>query len=133
MSGPDRFRAADGSCHRKTMTSYDYIREGDAIYEKSFAIIRDEADLSPFSPEQADVAVRMIHACGLVEAARHFRFSEDFVSAARAALQAGKPVYCDAQMVAHGITHARLPAENKVICTLRDSRVSELAKAIGNT
>ncbi len=115
------------------MTQYDYIREGDAIYQKSFAIIRAEADLSAFTAEQADVAVRMIHACGLVEAARHFRFSNDFVEAARGALKAGKPIYCDAEMVAHGVTRARLPAENQVICTLRDSRTIELAKMIENT
>lgn len=115
------------------MTNYDYIREGDAIYEKSFAIIRAEADLSAFTEEQADIAVRMIHACGLVEAAEHFRFSGDFVEAARGALRAGKPIYCDAEMVAHGVTRARLPAENQVICTLRDSRTLELARTIGNT
>ena len=115
------------------MTTYDYIREGDAIYRKSFAIIREEAELSSFSEDQADIAVRMIHACGLVEAAEHFRFSPDFVSKARGALHAGKPVFCDAEMVAHGITRARLPADNRVICTLRDSRTIELAKTIGNT
>ncbi|WP_313200041.1 precorrin-8X methylmutase [Rhizobium sp.] len=115
------------------MTQYDYIREGDAIYEKSFAIIRAEADLSAFTEEQADIAVRMIHACGLVEAAEHFRFSSDFVEAARGALRAGKPIYCDAEMVAHGVTRARLPAENQVICTLRDSRTVELARTLGNT
>jgi precorrin-8X/cobalt-precorrin-8 methylmutase len=115
------------------MTNYDYIRQGDAIYEKSFAIIRAEADLSAFKPEQADVAVRMIHACGLVEAAEHFRFSSDFVQAARGALTDGKPIYCDAEMVAHGITRARLPADNPVICTLRDSRTIELAKSLENT
>jgi precorrin-8X/cobalt-precorrin-8 methylmutase len=115
------------------MTNYDYIREGDAIYEKSFAIIRAEADLSAFTEEQADIAVRMIHACGVVEAAQHFRFSADFVEAARGALRAGKPIYCDAEMVAHGVTRARLPAENQVICTLRDSRTLELARTIGNT
>jgi Precorrin isomerase len=115
------------------MTTYDYIREGDAIYRKSFAIIRQEADLSPFTAEQADIAIRMIHACGLVEAAQHFRFSPDFVSRARGALHAGRPIFCDAEMVAHGITRARLPADNQVICTLRDSRTIELAKTIGNT
>lgn len=115
------------------MTHYDYIRQGDAIYEKSFAIIRAEADLSAFTSEQADVAVRMIHACGLVEAAAHFRFSDDFVAAARAALQAGKPVYCDANMVAHGVTRARLPAANDVVCTLRDPRAADIARAIDNT
>ena len=115
------------------MTFYDYIREGDAIYRQSFAIIREEADLSAFTEDQAEIAVRMIHACGLVEAAEHFRFSKDFVSQARGALHAGKPVFCDAEMVAHGITRARLPADNAVICTLRDSRTIELAKTIGNT
>ena len=115
------------------MTAYDYIREGDAIYGKSFAIIREEADLSAFTAEQADVAIRMIHACGLVEAAEHFRFSDDFVSKARGALQAGKPIFCDAEMVAHGVTRARLAAGNPVICTLRDSRTIELAPTIGNT
>jgi precorrin-8X/cobalt-precorrin-8 methylmutase len=115
------------------MTAYDYIHDGDGIYLKSFAIIREEADLTPFSDEQADIAVRMIHACGLVEAAEHFRFSADFVSTARGALQAGKPIYCDAEMVAQGVTRARLSAGNPVICTLRDPRTPQTAKAIGNT
>ncbi|WP_454701384.1 precorrin-8X methylmutase [Agrobacterium burrii] len=115
------------------MTDYDYIRDGNAIYERSFAIIREEADLSGFTEEQADIAIRMIHACGQVDAASHFRFSPDFVAAARGALLAGKPILCDAQMVAHGVTHARLPNDNAVICTLRDPRTPELAKKIGNT
>ena len=115
------------------MTEYDYIRDGNAIYERSFAMVREEADLSAFTAEQADIAIRMIHACGQVEAARHFRFSADFVSAARGALAAGKPILCDAEMVAHGVTHARLPARNEVICTLRDPRTPDLAKQIGNT
>ncbi len=115
------------------MTAYDYIHDGDGIYLKSFAIIREEADLAPFSDEQADIAVRMIHACGLVEAAAHFRFSSDFVSAARGALHAGRPIYCDAEMVAQGVTRARLAAGNPVICTLRDPRTPALAKTIGNT
>ena len=115
------------------MTDYDYIRDGNAIYERSFAIIREEADLSAFTEEQADIAIRMIHACGQVEAASHFRFSPDFVAAARGALRAGKPVLCDAEMVAHGVTRARLPADNEVVSTLRDARTPELAKKIGNT
>lgn len=115
------------------MTDYDYIRDGNAIYERSFAIIREEADLSAFTVDEADIAIRMIHACGQVEASQHFRFSKDFVVAARGALQAGKPVLCDAEMVARGVTHARLPANNEVICTLRDPRTPELAKQIGNT
>ncbi|GMB83107.1 precorrin-8X methylmutase [Shinella zoogloeoides] len=115
------------------MIDYDYIKDGTAIYEKSFAIIRAETDLSRFSEAEADVAVRMIHAAGLVEAAAHFVFSPDFVGSARAALQAGAPIFCDAEMVARGVTAARLPAENEVICTLRDPRTPEIAKEIGNT
>jgi precorrin-8X/cobalt-precorrin-8 methylmutase len=116
-----------------SMVDYDYIRQGDAIYEKSFAIIRAEADLSRFSEAEADVAVRMIHACGLVQAAEHFLFQADFVTAARAALADGAPIFCDAEMVAHGITRARLPASNEVICTLHDPRTIALARDSGNT
>lgn len=115
------------------MTAHDYIRDGNAIYERSFAIIRAEADLSRFTEEQADVVVRMIHACGMVEAAGDIAFSPDFVVAARSALQAGAAILCDAEMVAHGITRARLPAGNDVVCTLRDPRTPEIARSIGNT
>jgi precorrin-8X/cobalt-precorrin-8 methylmutase len=116
-----------------TMAAYDYIHDGTAIYERSFAIIRSEADLSRFSATEAEIAVRMIHACGLVQAAEHFVFSENFISAARAALLAGAPIFCDAEMVARGVTATRLPASNEVICTLRDSNTAQLAKEIGNT
>ena len=115
------------------MTTQDYIRDGNAIYERSFAIIRAEADLSRFSPSEADIAVRMIHACGVVEAARHFVFSPDFAEAGRQALAEGAPILCDAEMVAQGVTRARLPSCNKVICTLRDPRTASLASKIGNT
>ncbi|QRG06392.1 precorrin-8X methylmutase [Xanthobacter dioxanivorans] len=114
-------------------SSPDYVRDGTAIYERSFAIIRAEADLSRFSPDEEDVAVRMIHACGLVEAARDFVFGPGFVAAARAALTAGAPILCDAQMVVHGITRARLPATNEVLCTLRDPAVPALAEQLGTT
>ncbi len=110
-----------------------YLRDGAAIYERSFAIIRAEADLSGFSGEEAEIVVRMIHACGLVEAARHVVFGHSFVAAARGALSAGAPILCDAEMVAHGITRARLPAGNDVICTLNDPRVPALAKKLGTT
>ena len=116
-----------------TKAAYDYIHDGNAIYERSFSIIRAEADLSRFSEAEADVAVRMIHACGLVEAAQHFVFSSDFVASARNALLAGAPIFCDAEMVAHGVTRARLPAGNQVICTLRDPQTPEIAQQIGNT
>ena len=115
------------------MTSYDYIRDGDAIYRQSFAIIRAEADLSAFSSDEAELAVRMIHAAGSVDAAQHFVFGPGFVEAGRAALQAGAPILCDAEMVARGITAARLPAGNEVICTLRDPQTPEIAARIGNT
>src|SRR5690606_6708312 len=109
------------------MTQYDYIKDGDAIYRQSFAIIRSEADLSNFAEDEAELAVRMIHAAGMVDAAQHFVFGPDFVTAARRALQAGAPILCDAEMVARGITAARLPADNPVICTLRDERTPALA------
>lgn len=110
-----------------------YLRDGAAIYERSFAIIRAEADLSGFSSEEAEVAIRMIHACGLVEAAKHFASGHDLVAVARAALARGAPILCDAEMVAHGITRTRLAARNEVLCTLRDPRVPALAEKLGTT
>jgi precorrin-8X/cobalt-precorrin-8 methylmutase len=110
-----------------------YLRDGTAIYERSFAIIRAEADLSRFTPEQADVAVRMVHACGQVDVARHIEFGGDVVKSARQALAAGAPILCDSEMVAHGITRARLPAHNAVICTLNDPRVASIAENNGTT
>jgi precorrin-8X/cobalt-precorrin-8 methylmutase len=115
------------------MLKQDYLRDGAAIYERSFAIIRAEADLSRFTPEQADIAVRMIHACGRVDAAQMIDFAPDLVQSARAALQGGAPIFCDAQMVAHGVTRKRLPANNDVICTLRDEHVPALAEKLGTT
>jgi precorrin-8X/cobalt-precorrin-8 methylmutase len=106
----------------------DYLRAGGAIYKRSFAIIRAEAELSQFSADEAEVVVRMIHACGLVEAARQIAFGAGLVEAARTALQAGAPILCDSQMVAHGITRARLPRNNAVICTLHDPTVAERAQ-----
>jgi precorrin-8X/cobalt-precorrin-8 methylmutase len=115
------------------MTTQDYIRDGAAIYARSFSIIRAEADLGRFSKEEERVAVRIIHACGLVEVARHIVMSPSFANDAAAALRNGAAILCDSMMVAHGITRARLPANNEVICTLRDPRVAELAKDIDNT
>lgn len=110
-----------------------YQRDGAAIYAESFATIRREANLSGLTSDEARVAVRVIHACGMVEITQALRFSTGFTQAARTALLAGKPILCDAQMVAHGITRARLPAANEVICTLQDPSVPTLAKALGNT
>ena len=117
----------------RTSERTDYLRDGVAIYERSFAIIRAEADLSRFSAEEADVAVRMIHACGAVEAAQHIVFGHGLVGGARRALGAGAPILCDAEMVAHGVTRARLPAHNDVICTLNDPCVAPLAQKLGTT
>ncbi len=110
-----------------------YLRDGTAIYQRSFAIIRAEADLSRFSTEEADVAVRMIHACGQVDVARHIVFGDNVVKSARQALASGAPIFCDAEMVAHGITRARLPAHNDVVCTLNDPRTVAIAKNNGTT
>lgn len=110
-----------------------YETDGAAIYRQSFATIRAEAALSRFGRDEEPVAVRMIHAAGLVELAAHIRFSPRFVSVARAALQAGAPILCDARMVTEGITRARLPADNPVICTLHAPETPELARAMGNT
>jgi precorrin-8X/cobalt-precorrin-8 methylmutase len=115
------------------MSRFAYIRDGAEIYRQSFAIIRAESDLARFSAEEEPVAVRIIHACGQVEAARDLAFSPGAAQAARAALQRGAPIFCDSQMVASGITRARLPADNQVICTLADPRVPELAAERDNT
>lgn len=111
----------------------DYLRDPAAIYARSFAIIRAEADLARFSGDEAEVAVRMIHACGVVAAAQDIAFGGGLVASARAALQSGAPILCDAEMVAHGVTRARLPAKNDVVCTLRDPRVAALAEQTGTT
>lgn len=111
----------------------DYIRDGAEIYRNSFAIIRSEADLTRFSGRAEKVAVRIIHASGMVEIARDIAQSAGFADAAANALRGGAPIFCDAQMVAHGVTRARLPANNDVICTLNDPSVPELAAKLGNT
>jgi len=111
----------------------DYIREGAEIYRRSFAIIRAEADLSRFSGTAERVTVRMIHACGMTDLPKDIDLSPDFTDAAEAALKRGAPILCDAKMVANGITRARLPANNEVICTLDDPRVPALAAELGNT
>jgi precorrin-8X/cobalt-precorrin-8 methylmutase len=110
-----------------------YLRDGAAIYQRSFAIIRAEADLSRFSADEADIAVRMIHACGQIDLAPHIVFGGNLVCEARAALAAGAPIFCDSEMVAHGITRARLPAKNAVVCTLNDPGVAALAQQTGTT
>ena len=113
--------------------TYQYETNGAAIYEQSFATIRSEADLSRFSPDEEQITVRMIHAAGMVGLERHIRFSPDFAQVARDALEAGAPILCDARMVSEGVTRTRLPADNRVICTLHDPGVAEQAAKMGNT
>lgn len=115
------------------MSARDYIREGAEIYRRSFSIIRAEADLSRFSGTAERVVVRMIHACGMTDLPKDVDLSPDLAAAAEAALKRGAPILCDAKMVANGITRARLPANNEVICTLDDPRVPALAAELGNT
>lgn len=110
-----------------------YETDGAAIYLQSFATIRAEANLSRFTPEEEVVTVRMIHAAGMVGLEEFVHFSSGFAVTARAALEAGAPILCDARMVSEGITRARLPAGNDVICTLHDAAVPALAKEMGNT
>jgi precorrin-8X/cobalt-precorrin-8 methylmutase len=111
----------------------DYLRDGDEIYRRSFAIIRAEADLARFNPVEERVAVRAIHACGMTDLPADLVFSNGAAQAGIDALKAGAAILCDSQMVAHGVTRARLPAGNDVICTLTDPRVADLAKACGTT
>jgi precorrin-8X/cobalt-precorrin-8 methylmutase len=111
----------------------EYVRDGSEIYRRSFATIRAEADLSGLPEDVARVAVRMIHACGMVDLVGDLGFSSGVVTAARKALSDGAPVLCDAEMVASGVTRRRLPAGNDVVCTLRDPSVPALAAALGTT
>lgn len=125
----------DGSpiCCTEKRVLAEYLRNGSAIYERSFAIIRAETCLSRFTANESDIVVRMIHACGLVEAAEQIVFGPHLVEAARGALQAGAPILCDSEMVAHGVTRARLPKNNVVVCTLRDDRVPAMAARLDTT
>ncbi len=112
---------------------HTYETDGAAIYAESFATIRAEADLARFSKDEESVVVRMIHAAGMVGLEAHVRFSQGMAETARAALANGAPILCDAYMVSEGITRPRLPADNEVICTLRDAKVPDMAREMGNT
>ncbi|MGM0411884.1 MAG: precorrin-8X methylmutase [Pseudomonadota bacterium] len=111
----------------------DYEHDGAAIYRESFATIRAEGDLERFPAALETAVVRMIHGCGMPDIADDVGFSDEVAESARTALNRGAPILCDSEMVAHGITRARLPAANRVVCTLRDERVPALAAEIGNT
>ncbi|ADJ48780.1 precorrin-8X methylmutase [Amycolatopsis mediterranei S699] len=111
----------------------DYLRDGAEIYRHSFATIREEADLAILPDDVAGLAVRMIHACGMVDLVDDLRYTLDVVESGRAALEAGAPILCDAQMIASGVTRRRLPADNEVLCTLSDPSVPGLAERMGTT
>ena len=115
------------------MSGFEYVRDGAEIYRRSFATIRREAALGELPADVAQVAVRMIHACGMTDLVADLAWSPNVVKNARAALQGGAPILCDAQMVAAGITRRRLPADNQVICTLQDPRTVELAHELRTT
>ncbi|MDV9188942.1 precorrin-8X methylmutase [Streptomyces sp. SR27] len=112
---------------------FDYEKDGAEIYRRSFATIRAEADLAGLPADIAQVAVRMIHACGMTDLVQDIAYSPGVVADARAALRAGAPILCDAQMVASGVTRKRLPADNEVICALSDPAVPGLAAELGTT
>lgn len=111
----------------------DYLRDANAIYERSFALVRAEADLDRFPDDVAGVVVRMIHACGMPGIAADVAWTDGVVESARKALHDGAPILCDANMVAAGVTRSRLPAGNAVVCTLGDPSVSGLAAELGTT
>ncbi len=115
------------------MPEFDYVRDGAEIYRRSFATIRAEADLSGFPADVAQVVVRMIHSCGMTDLPGDIAYSDGVVQRARAALRDGAPILCDAHMVAAGITRSRLPADNEVVCTLRDPAAAALAARLGTT
>jgi precorrin-8X/cobalt-precorrin-8 methylmutase len=115
------------------MSDRAYVRDGAEIYRRSFAIIRAESDLARFNAAEEPVAVRIIHACGMPEIARDIVMSPGFAERARQALKDGAPILCDSKMVANGVTRARLPAGNDVLCTLDDPSVPAIAKRLDNT
>ncbi|MFF3060775.1 MULTISPECIES: precorrin-8X methylmutase [unclassified Streptomyces] len=112
---------------------FQYEKDGPAIYRQSFATIRAEADLAGLPADVSQVAVRMIHACGMVDLVRDIDFTPGVVADARRALRSGAPILCDVAMVASGVTRKRLPADNEVICTLSDPSVPDLAAKLGTT
>ncbi|MFM7365967.1 MAG: precorrin-8X methylmutase [Cuspidothrix sp.] len=112
---------------------FDYIRDGDEIYRNSFEIIRTESNLEGLPPDVAKVVVRMIHACGMTDIVKDFQYSPTAVEAGKKALINKAPILCDSHMVAQGVTRKRLPKNNKVLCTLNDPEVPQLAKRLRNT
>jgi precorrin-8X/cobalt-precorrin-8 methylmutase len=111
----------------------EYTRDAAEIYRQSFAMIRNEADLSRFPEDVARVVVRLIHTCGQTDVTEHVAFTDDVVVRAHAALAAGAPILCDSSMVAAGITAARMPADNQVVSLVADPRAKALAAELGTT
>ncbi|MCZ8047172.1 MAG: precorrin-8X methylmutase [Microcystis aeruginosa K13-05] len=111
----------------------EYIKNGEEIYRKSFAIIRAETNWKNLPDDLAHVAVRLIHSCGMTDITKDLEASPDAVKIGRNALAGGAAILCDSQMVANGITKARLPKDNPIICTLNYPEVTELARQINNT
>lgn len=112
---------------------YSYETNGAEIYKNSFRTIRAESNLQRFDADEEKVAVRMIHAAGMVGLSEYIHFSSGFAKAAKSALRDGAPVLCDARMVSEGITRNRLPAHNEIICTLHSEGIHELAQDLQNT
>ena len=117
----------------QALSRTNYLRNGAEIYRLSFTTIRTEANLARFTGDEEHVAVRMIHACGMVEIAADLVFSKGAVARARQALRQGAPILCDSKMLARGIITARLPRANEIICTLEDPIVPSLAQKLGTT
>ncbi|MDJ0559139.1 MAG: precorrin-8X methylmutase [Microcystis sp. M53599_WE4] len=111
----------------------EYIKNGEEIYRKSFAIIRSETNWENLPDDLAHVAVRLIHSCGMTDITKDLEASPDAVKIGRNALAGGAAILCDSQMVANGITKARLPKNNPIICTLNHPEITELARQINNT
>lgn len=111
----------------------EYNRDAQDIYRRSFAIIRAEADLSRIPADLEKLAVRVAHSCGMPDIVDDLMFSAGAGDCGRAALAAAAPILCDCRMVSEGITRARLPAANDVVCTLNDPGIVERAAQIGNT
>ncbi|MER5373237.1 precorrin-8X methylmutase [Streptomyces sp. NPDC002132] len=126
-------RTTTESSEKNTVTKYEYEKDGAAIYRRSFATIRAEADLEGLPADVSQVAVRMIHACGMVDLVRDLDCTPTVVARAREALRSGAPIFTDVQMVASGVTRKRLPAGNDVLCTLSDPSVPGLAAELGTT
>ncbi len=114
-------------------TMFNYLRDPEEIYRRSFATVRDETDLSSLPADLRDLAVRLVHACGMPDIVTELAWDGDLAGAARRALKAGAPVLADCRMVADGVIRSRLPANNRVICTLPDAAVPARAKQLGTT